>query len=807
MSRTSIQTYYKTALDLHQSGKLREARKLYQEILKASPEHLESIFMMGQSYYQEKKYDDALLFFNKGLAKKIENVDFLLQKGKTLIKLNRFDEAKLLFDQLVKSNESNPLILFHAARNLKETGQLTTAIELYEKVLQLDSSHIQALNNLGNLYQDVYAYDKSMRCYDKLIELNDQVVMAYCNKAGLLQKMGKLEAAERFYHQALKLEPDNSLASYNLGVIHNRWHNYDQALQWIQKAIEFAPRNHKYLSTYATTLCSLGQKEQGIEVLEKLVADGTRSEEPYLKLARIFISDHENDRAVQLLEPYVKENPYCYEGMYLLGVLYELKQELEKAEKYLTKVDRHPEFALRANMTLQLLYSKLGRMDKYEEMMIKVSSLLHQFIQSDRQEDEFPVYNLAYYPFDPELVTAVTKKFSQTLIRAVSPLRERLNFKYPSSAEKIKIGYLSPYFKKHPAGVLIQGVLKHHDRDRFEVYGYAINGGTDEINKNIRSLVDHYVELGDLQSSEAAKRINNDGIHILVSLAGYNYGMKSEIPALRPAPIQVVCMDWHETMQVDFYDYVFKDYEVITDQNQNFFNESIAFLPASHFFNSELAPSDKKVLKTDYHLPEDKFVFACLNHPRKINPSIAKTWMKILKKVPNSILWLFDGSIEQFQVNISELAKSEGVELDRIIFCSREDHKDHLRRMQFIDLFLDTSIYNGHTTCLEALWMEIPMLTIRGDTVSARLCSSFLKALDLSDLICNSEDEYLNKTIELARSKTKIGELKKYLKSQKQTNDFFKPSALTQSMEKAYRKMWDTYEKGDEPSDFNSSVA
>ena len=802
MAKVSIKTYYHAALDLHKSGKLREARRLYADILKVKPNHLESLFMIGQSWYQENKFDEALSYFNQGLKYRTGNIDFLLQKGKTLIKLNRFDEAKVLFDQLINSNKDNPQILFHSARNLKKIGQLEAAIELYERLLQIDTSHIQALNNLGNLYQQVYEYDKSLACYNKLIELDNHGVMAYCNKAGLFQKMGKLDEAGFYYQQALDLDAANALAMYNLGVISNRRHNQEEALQWIQRSIKHSPENHKYLSTYATTLWSLGKQEEAIEILQKLIKSGTKSEEPYLRLARIFISNQENNRAIEILEPYVIDNSYCYEGMYLLGVLYDLKQELEKAEEYLTMVAGHPEFTLKANMALQIIYSKLGRMDKYDEMMSRVTNLLHQFVYSDRLEDEIPIYNLAYYPFDYELITAATKKFSDSLIRSVCPLRDRLNFSYPSTADKIKIGYLSPYFKKHPAGALIQGVLRYHDKEKFEVYGYAINCGHDEINQEIRSIVDHYVELDNLKPAEAAQKINNDGIHILVSLAGYNYGMKSEISAVRPAPIQIVCMDCHETMQTDFYDYVLKDAVVLNEENRGYFNESIAYLPPSHFFNTELTPSDKMVSRKDYGLPEGAFVFGCLNHPRKMSPLIIRCWVQILKRTSDTVLWLFHGGIQQFQENIYQVFAREGIDTDRIYFCGRESQKDHIRRMELIDLFLDTPFYNGHTTCMEALWMDIPVLTLRGKTVSSRLASSFLHALNLTRLICESEKSYVERAIELARDKTSIDELKHFLNSQKTENDFFNPKVFTEKLERAYKTMWEVHKSEKDPSDF-----
>jgi predicted O-linked N-acetylglucosamine transferase (SPINDLY family) len=802
MAKVSIHTYYKTALDLHKSGKIQEARKLYLEILKFKPNHPESIFMLGQSWFQEQQFEKALECYDKGIEHQKTNPDFLLQKGKVLIKLQRLEEAENLFNELISAHSDNPHILFHAARNLKEMGQFDPSIKLYERVIELNPEHKQALNNLANLYQQMYAFEKSMTCYDRLIAVDNNFPMSYCNKAGLFQKMGKLAEAEELYHKTLQLDHTNAMAMYNLGVICNRRFEHEKALIWIHNSINQSPNNYKYLSTYASTLDSVGRKKEAVELLKKLIKSGMASEEPYLKLTKIYLADHKLDHAIELLDSYLHKNPYCYEGFCLLGIIYNHKNILIKAEKCLKKVVQHPEYSLRANMVLQMLYSKMGRMDKYDEMMKKVSSQLRQFIQSDRQFDELPVYNLIYYPYDLDLVAQVTRKFSQGLIHSIKPLREKLDFQFQLKKDRIKIGYLSPYFKNHPAGTLIQGVLKHHDREKFEVYGYAIHCGNDRINAEVRPLLDHYREIGDLKSKEAAEIINKDGINILVSLAGYNYGMNTEIPALLPAPVQVVCMDCHETMQTDFYDYMFKDEVVVNESNRPYFSESLAYLPPSHFFTTEIIPSEKEVSRADYGLPENVFVYGCLNHPRKLNPQAIDAWSEILKQVPNSIVWLYDAEIELFQQNVLKYFKKKGIGSERIFFCGKEKPEDHIRRMELIDIFLDTPIYNGHTTCIEALWMSVPVLTLKGFSISSRLCSSFLEAIEIRDMICETQDAYVNKAVSLANNKEAFQVIKNQFVEARETSTFFDPRYLTRNMEAAYIKMWHKYEQGESPSDF-----
>ncbi|MEO9484987.1 MAG: tetratricopeptide repeat protein [Ekhidna sp.] len=803
MAKFNIQTYFKTALTMHQSGKLRQARKLYSDILKHNPDHFESLFMVGQSWFQEKRFDKALEFYNKGAELQPSNEGLLLQRAISLTNLGKLVEAKSAFENLKRSSKTSVGILFHAARNLKKMGHFESAIQHYQKLLDMEPQHIQGLNNLGNLYQQVHEYAKSMECYARLLEIDDESPMTHCNMAGLLQKMGQLDKAERLYLKALNLDGTNTLAHYNLGVIQSVKYEHKKALEFLQKAIQLSPDNAKYLSTYANVLNGIGERTKATTLLQKLVKSGVKSEEPYIKLAKIWMTDSEMNKVVQLLEAYIHVNPYSFESYYILGIAHEQLNNLEKAESNLRKIEKHPEFALRSLMTLQLLYPKMGRVDRNNEIMHEVSVLLEKFVSSQVIEEEIPVYNLAYFTYDPQLVAKVTAKFSNALIKRIEPLRKRLDFNYQGKKDKIKIGYLSPYFNKHPAGVLIQGVLKNHDREKFEVFAYAINCREDEINGEIQLLADQYTEIGGLSSAEAASKINEDGVNILISLAGYNVGMKSEIPALMPAPIQLVAMDCHESLQCDFYDYVFKDEMVMTDRNRASFSEAIIYLPTSHFFNVELEPTDKIIERSDYGLPDDAFVYGCLNHPRKLNSVAISAWMTILEQTPTSVLWLYDGGFASFRKNIQLIASKHAIASDRIIFCGREHHRDHYKRMTLIDLFLDTPVYNGHTTCLEALWMEVPVLTLRGETVSARLCSSFLAAVEMDYMICDDEKQYIQEAVSYVNTREKLVRAKKQLKEAKSSSDFFNIGLLTKRMEDAFEQAWYKYEAGSKPTDFH----
>ncbi|MEQ9405482.1 MAG: tetratricopeptide repeat protein [Cyclobacteriaceae bacterium] len=802
MARVSLTTYYKTALDLHKSGKLKEARKLYEEILKINENHHDSIAMLGRTYYQEQKFEEAITWFEKGLKRRPDDPNPALNICMSLIKLGRYEEAEKELDLLRKKHPNNASVLFHQARNLKELGHLEEAQTVYEKLAEIHPDHLHGLNNLANLYQLKGNDEKAIHCYDQLIAKDPTFAMAWCNKAGLFQKMNRTDEAENLYKKALAIDSKNSLAIFNLGILAGFKLDFQKALELIKKSVEIEPANIRYQCGLADTLYSAGRKPEAVRLLTSLINSGVSIEDPYLKLAKILLDGDQFKEASQALQLLLKQNPYSAEAHYLLGAMLEFTSGYEKAEEHLLKAGSHPDFQIRSAMTLLLLYSKIVRVDKYHDALEKTKTLLRKYVESESVREEVAVYNLAYYPFEQGLKKEVSKLFSSMLSDRIAPLRKRLSFSY-KSGPKLKIGYLSPYFKLHPSAHMIHDTLKYHDRNDFEIVAYGLNRERDEITAKIEQVVDQYVDLSKLNIEQAASKINEDGVNILVSLAGYNHGMKNEIPALRPAPVQVVCMDYHESMQSDFYDYMFKDEVVLTPELRPWHNESIAFLPGCHFLHSELIPSEKEITRKTYGLPESGFVFGCLNHPRKFNPELLRSWFKILNKTPDSVLWLYGMDKSIIHENIHKLAREEGIDPARIIFCGREHYSDHYNRMRLIDLFLDTTIYNGHTTCLEALWQSVPVLTVLGDTVSSRMCASFLSAAGLKQLICEDLNEYEEKAVLYGTDREAITQLSEEMHKARKSAKLFDVRAQVHNLEKAYKTMWAKYQNNEQPSDFH----
>jgi predicted O-linked N-acetylglucosamine transferase (SPINDLY family) len=238
-----------------------------------------------------------------------------------------------------------------------------------------------------------------------------------------------------------------------------------------------------------------------------------------------------------------------------------------------------------------------------------------------------------------------------------------------------------------------------------------------------------------------------------------------------------------------FYDYIIADKIVIPEENRKYYSEEVIYLPNCYQANQEkIEISSKNSNKKDFGLPKDKFIFGCFNNSYKITPLIFKSWMNILKRCENSILWLLQDN-KLAKLNLWEEAKKLGINKDRILFAERLPVKEHLKRVEFIDLFLDTFPYNAHTTASEAIRAGVPILTLKGKSFPSRVASSILTNVGLENLIVSNLEDYETKAISLAENYKEIESLKKHLAQDKNLSKLFDSKAFTKDLEKIYKKI------------------
>jgi protein O-GlcNAc transferase len=385
--------------------------------------------------------------------------------------------------------------------------------------------------------------------------------------------------------------------------------------------------------------------------------------------------------------------------------------------------------------------------------------------------------------------------YANTAYAGLFALRETLGFTYKKANSKLKIGYLSADFRLHPLAFLITELIESHDRSQFEViaYSYGFDDKT-PARRRLEKAFDCFNDIRHLNEIDAAKKINQDGIDILVDLTGFTQTSRTGIVALKPAPISINWLGYPGTMgslaREPLFDYIIAD-EIIapnlSNSNHANFSEQLLYLPC-YQPNDSQRPVTKSTQKHEHNLPEDSFVFCCFNQSFKITADVFATWLRILKQAPNAVLWLLDCN-QWAKTNLQKAAENAGIAKNRLVFAPRVPIAEHLERHNHADLFLDTLPYNAHTTASDALFMRLPLLTLIGDTFASRVAASLLQRVNMPELITCNLQEYEQTALTLAHDPQKLVQLRQKLTTNIANSALFDPAKFVCDLEQEYVKL------------------
>ncbi|MCC3860138.1 hypothetical protein LJF33_02835 [Emcibacteraceae bacterium Y4] len=333
--------------------------------------------------------------------------------------------------------------------------------------------------------------------------------------------------------------------------------------------------------------------------------------------------------------------------------------------------------------------------------------------------------------------------------------------------ERIKVGFLSAALSKHVTAIVLNSFFEHFDQAKFDVIVYAVNPDHQCPNyQKISKSAENLIEFNSQSDEEMVDVIKKHSLDVLVDLDGFVGAKRRGVFSQKPAPIQIAWMGTPATAGAPWIDYVLIDNIIAPKELEYQYTEKILRMPHSYFFNSMSSLKRSVKDRAYWNLPEGKFVFASFNISWKIDKETFLAWCEILKKVENSILWLFLED-EQAITNIKDTLEENGVDSNRLHCTGRVQNDIHLARFDHADLMLDSFICGAHTTCTEALYAELPVLTKIGTTFHGRVAASIIKAADMEDCITNSKDEYIERAIEIATKDGELERLKNHLKENK----------------------------------------
>jgi predicted O-linked N-acetylglucosamine transferase (SPINDLY family) len=359
-------------------------------------------------------------------------------------------------------------------------------------------------------------------------------------------------------------------------------------------------------------------------------------------------------------------------------------------------------------------------------------------------------------------------------------------------------------FRDHPVAFLTAGMFEHHDRDRFETFAISLSPfRSGAMHERLAAAFTQFIDVSARTDTEIIKVIRDLGVDIAVDLAGYTRASRPGIFAGRAAPIQVSHLGFPGTMGSPFIDYIIADRIVIPPELREHYAERVVDLPDTFQANDAKRRDPVHTpTRADMGLPPTGFVFCAFHSSYKLNPAMFEIWMRLLRQIDGSVLWLVadDRALED---NLRREARARGVSPDRLVFAGRLPYADHLARQRLADLFLDALPFNGGTTTSDALWMGLPVLTRPGEAFASRMSASLLAAVGLPELVVQSVEDYAALALRIARDPDLLRDLKARLAGQRATHPLFDTARFTRHIEAAYVEMWERHRRGEPPAHFS----
>lgn len=630
------------------------------------------------------------------------------------------------------------------------SGELEQAADQAQVLLQEYPLSLTLYNIIGASNSRLKKYDLAIASYKKAISIRPGYAEAHNNMGIALKESGDLDAAIEAYNQALKSKPDYAEACYNKGIALQEKRDLSSATESYQQAININPN-------YS---------------------------EAYNNLGNIHQDRGEWEDAISNFEMATKINPTFATAYNNLGAAY---QAMGKSLEAITAFN--DALIIKADHEAARV-SKLHQQSKICDWsgISEDRALIPTLGMSAQYVDLLGLFALEDAP-ERHLMRA--KVYSKGKYKQKP---RPLNAKAVQKPKRIRIGYFSADFREHPVSFLLARTLECHNHDKFEIHAYSYGpNDQSQIRDRITAAVDKFNDVKGWSNLEVVDKVRADKIDIAIDLTGYTKSNRTELFAYRLAPIQMNYLGFEGTMGADFIDYIVSDHTCIPEEAQKYYKEKIIYLPNAYMPTDDFeAPFDQNLTRAEFGLPDAALVFCCFNACYKITSAEFDIWVRVMLKVPGSVLWLrrFNVSAEN---NLRAEAVKRGLNPDRIVFADRADSAVHIARHGLADLFLDTFSMNAHATAIDALRGGLPIISKLGKGFMARVGASFLNALDLPELVAADETDYERLMLDLALNPDRLAHLKAKLEKNCLSAPLFDTQLYTKNFEDGLQQAYDLY--------------
>jgi len=711
----------------------------------------------------------------------------ILQEIMQYFREGDFEKAELSIRQALKDEYQNSLPILELAIAYAKVNQFKEALIAIACLKQFKKDDLLVLYNLGLIHSTIGNHQQAIENYNEILAINPGDVETLVNKGSSLIDLQSYELAISSIQSAINIRSDIPEAWSNLGKAYSSLNLFQESLDAYDKALSLRPSFYEAWSNKSRPLCKLRRFVEAFEACDQALLLNPEYVEGLSNKGNALYELERFEDAIDFFDEALRLRPSYAEAFLNKGhALFQLGRYVEAISSYEEALLHKPDIDWLYGC---LIFAKMKICD-WTGITDYIEKITGKVIFGDKVIDPLALLALVDDSF-------LHKKAAEILIQTRHPLNTALGEipRHPIK-EKIRIGYFSADFKNHPVAFLIAELLEIHDRNQFEIYAFSLICAKDQMRDRIISSVDHFIDVENKTDLEIAQLSRSLSIDIAINLSGFTQDSRTGIFAYRAAPIQVNYLGYPGTTGSNYFDYIIADKTLIPIQFQDCYSEKIAYLPNSFQVNDRKRPiSTRQFTKNELGLPNNGFIFCCFNNSYKILPSTFDGWMRILNAVEGSVLWLFEDNSNATE-NLRLEASKRGVNPNRLIFAQKLPLEDHLARHYLADLFLDTKPYNAHTTASDALWTDLPVLTLMGESFASRGAASLLNAIGIPELITHTQQEYEEAAILLAKNPYKLLAIKQKLSGYRLTKPLFDTPLFSRDIEVAFMEMYKRYQTG-----------
>jgi len=778
------QQLFQQAVALQQGGRHVEAEALCRRVVQQQAGHAGAWHLLGHLRLHGGDPEEGLACLQRALAADPAQAAVHLSLGNALLQLKRPADAIPHYRHVTRQAPGDAAAHNNLSAALREAGHLDEALQACDRALALKPDYARAHNNRGNTLRDLQRLEDALQAYERAVALDPRYVIALHNRAALLRQLGRHDDADQHdpfalgdqhmangqpqaaiacYDQQLRLQPGDLRALNNRGVAQLQLRLLSDARQSFEQVLQHTPGDAGALNNLGNVL-----REQGL--LNEALDAYTRATE----------ADPEgsvgwSNRA---------------------NLLFDLKRPAEAVPCLDHVIALAPDPAHVHDYALGNRWHGRRLCCDWQAAPEDTAAVLQAVRAGQRA---IPPFALLSACDDPALHAQCAQRYAHDRFPPQPPLWPA--GRIAADAPKLRIAYLSADFHEHATAYLMAGLFERHDRDRFELI--ALSYGPDDnspMRQRLLRSFDHFEHARGLTDLAAAQRLRDLGVHIAIDLKGYTGQSRPGILAHRPAPIQVSWLGYPGTLGAPTIDYIVADRHVLPPDQHRHYTEQVATLPHSYQPTDDQRPVADTPPRAALGLPNEGFVFCSFNNPYKLTPAFFNLWMRLLKQVPGSVLWLL-GEPTQAADALRREAQARGMDPARLVFAPRAPQAEHLARLRQADLVLDTLPYNAHTTASDALWVGVPVLTCEGQAFAGRVAASLLRTAGLPELVTTDLTAYEALALQLARDPEALIRLQARVTAARHS-PLFDTTRFTRDLERAYTEMWQRHGAGAPPASF-----